>query len=117
MQSAEPDMNASTVTIKGTVDPKDLIARIKKKTGKNAEVVIPKKQKDQNENQKGQNQNQTDQNQNQKGQNKNQNDGEEMDNKKKDERNIGLSYPNDPSGLVYATEILSDENPNACSIM
>ena len=82
VQSAEPDMNASTVTIKGTVAPKDLIAYIKKKTGKNAEVVIPKKRK---------------------GQNQNQNDGEEMDNKKKDEWNIGLSYPNDPSGLVYAT--------------
>jgi chromatin remodeling complex protein RSC6 len=117
-------MNASTMTIKGTVDSKDLIECIKKETRKNAEVVIPKKQKDQNQNQKdqnqnqkGQNKNQKGQNQNQKGQNKNQNDGEEMDNKKKDDRNIGLSYPNDPSGLVYATEILSDENPNACSIM
>ncbi|PWA98182.1 Heavy metal-associated domain, HMA [Artemisia annua] len=37
VQSVEPDMNASTVTIKSTVDPEDLIARIKKKTGKNAE--------------------------------------------------------------------------------
>nr|GEW25532.1 hypothetical protein [Tanacetum cinerariifolium] len=75
VQSVKPDMNASTVTVKGTVDPKYLIAFIKNKIRKSVEVVIPKKQKDQN---------------------KNQNYGEEKDNEKKDGRTIGLSYPNDP---------------------
>ncbi|PWA34472.1 Heavy metal-associated domain, HMA [Artemisia annua] len=100
VQSVNPDMNASTVTVKGTVDPKDLIAFIRKKAGRHAEVVVPKKQK---------------------GQNQNQNDGEQKDNEKKDKgkdgKNIGLSYPNVPPGLVYAPQIFSDENPNACHIM
>ena len=99
VQSVNPDMNASTVTVKGTVDSKDLIAFISKKAGKHAEVVVPKKQK---------------------GQNQNPNDGEQKDEKKdknKDGKNIGLSYPNVPPGMVYAPQIFSDENPNACSIM
>ncbi|GKD45680.1 heavy metal-associated isoprenylated plant protein 8-like protein, partial [Tanacetum coccineum] len=138
VESAEPDMNASTVTVKGTVDPKDLTALIYKKTRKRAEVVIPKKQKDQNQNQndgkekpkkkKDQNQNQNDgkkKPKKQKDHNQNQNDGkekdaekkEENDSEKKDGRTIGLSYPSNPRGFDYATEIFSDENTDACSIM
>nr|GEX97717.1 hypothetical protein [Tanacetum cinerariifolium] len=101
VESAKPDMNASTVTVKGIVDPKDLIAFIYKKTRKRAEIVTPKKQKYQNQNQ---------------------NDGKdskkkEKDSENKDERTIGLSYSYDPRGLDYATEIFSDENTDACSIM
>nr|GEZ02053.1 hypothetical protein [Tanacetum cinerariifolium] len=130
-------MNASTVTVKGTVDPEDLIALIYKKTRKRAEVVTPKKQKNQNQNQndgkekkkqkdqKNQNQNDGKEKKKQKDQNQNQNDGKEKDSKKKeekdgqnkDERTIGLSYPYVPRGLDYATEIFSDENTDACSIM
>ncbi|GKA99517.1 hypothetical protein Tco_0827511 [Tanacetum coccineum] len=81
-------MNTSTVTVKGMVDSKELIAFISKKAGKHAEVVVPKKEK---------------------GQNQNQNDGEHKDNEKeenkdKDGKNIGLSYPNVPPGLVYAPQ-------------
>ncbi|PWA80286.1 hypothetical protein CTI12_AA199760 [Artemisia annua] len=54
----------------------------------------------------------------QKGQNPNHNDGDrEKKDKGKDGKNIGLSYPNVPPGLVYAPQMFSDENPNACSIM
>ncbi|GJT07581.1 heavy metal-associated isoprenylated plant protein 8-like protein [Tanacetum coccineum] len=60
----------------------------------------------------------TGQNQNQ---NQNQNDGDHKDNEKKnkdkDGKNIGLSYPNVPPEFVYAPQIFSDENPNACTIM
>ncbi|GKA42298.1 hypothetical protein Tco_0734958 [Tanacetum coccineum] len=61
-----------------------------------AEVVIPKNQKDDNHNQ---------------------NDGEEKDSDKKDRGTIGLSYPNEPQGFVYTSDIFSDENTDACSIM
>nr|GEV50078.1 heavy metal-associated isoprenylated plant protein 8-like [Tanacetum cinerariifolium] len=102
VQSVNPDMKASTVTVKGTVNSKELIAFISKKAGRHAEVVVPKKEKGQNQNQ-------------------NQNDGEHKDNEKKnkdkDGKNIGLSYPNVPPDLVYAQQIFSDENPNACTIM
>nr|GEU51188.1 hypothetical protein [Tanacetum cinerariifolium] len=142
VESVKPDMNVSTVTVKGTVDPKDIITFIYKKTRKRAENQNQndgkekKKQKDQNQNQndgkekkkqKDQNQNQNDgkEKKKQKDQNQNQNDGKEKDSKKKeekdsenkDERTIGLSYPYDPRGLDYTTEILSDVNTDACSIM
>lgn len=92
-------MNTSHVTVKGTFDPKNLVTFISKRAGRYAEIVNPKNK-----------------------QNKNKNDGEEkQDNEKKekdkDGKNIGLSYPNVPPGLIYAPQIFSDENPNACSIM
>nr|GEV49711.1 heavy metal-associated isoprenylated plant protein 3-like [Tanacetum cinerariifolium] len=99
VKSAKPDMDASTMTVKGTVDPKDLIAFIYKKTRKRAEVVTPKKQKDQNQNQndgkekkkqkdqKNQNQNDGKEKKKQKDQNENQNDGKEKKKQKDQNQN------------------------------
>ncbi|KAI7749166.1 hypothetical protein M8C21_028221 [Ambrosia artemisiifolia] len=99
VHTVNPDMDKSLVTVKGAFDPKNLVAYINKKLGRHAEVV------------------------NTKNTNKNQKDGEQKEEHEKGEKgekkdkNAGSVYPNVPPGLVYAPQLFSDENPNACSIM
>ncbi|KAL8258406.1 hypothetical protein R6Q59_030447 [Mikania micrantha] len=99
VQTVTPDMEKSLVTVKGAFDPKNLVAYISKRAGRHAEIVTPKNTK------------------------KNQKDGEQKEEnvKKEKEKDIknttGLPYPNAPPGLIYAPQLFSDENPNACSIL
>ncbi|XP_076917142.1 heavy metal-associated isoprenylated plant protein 8-like [Bidens hawaiensis] len=98
VQTVNVEMEKSQVTVKGTMDPKNLLEYIIKRAGRHAEIVIPKNK------------------------NKDKKDGEQKDEnqkneKNKDNKNAGSPYPNAPPGLVYAPQLFSDENPNACLIM
>ncbi|KAI3730809.1 hypothetical protein L1987_61987 [Smallanthus sonchifolius] len=102
VQTVNADMEKALVTVKGAFDPKNLVAYIIKKSGRHAEIVNPKNNK------------------------KNQKDGEQKgeyekneksEKKEKDVKSPGSAYPNVPPGLIYAPQLFSDENPNACSIM
>lgn len=91
-------MTKSHVTVTGTFDPKDLVAYVIKRAGKHAEIVNAKNKQ----------------------QNKNEGEQKQEHEKKentKDAKNMGFAYPNVPPGLIYAPQLFSDENPNACSIM
>ncbi|KAI3515855.1 hypothetical protein L1887_14760 [Cichorium endivia] len=96
VQTVNVDMKTSHVIVKSTCDPKDLVAYISKRAGRHAEMVNVKNQK--------KNKNEDEQK-------------EEHENPKKEkgkDKNTGSAYP---PGLVYAPQLFSDENPNACSIM
>ncbi|PSS26981.1 Heavy metal-associated isoprenylated plant protein, partial [Actinidia chinensis var. chinensis] len=85
------NMSTSQVTVKGAFEPHQLVEYINKKIGKHATIVkkTPPTKKE--------------------GDNKNEEQGKKMD--------IKDYYQMYPPGLVYAPQLFSEENPNACSIM
>eukprot|EP01018_Ginkgo_biloba_P032300 Gb_19281 [translate_table: standard] len=93
VHSAEPDFKTQKFTVKGTIDPKDLVEYIYKKAKKRAEIVPPKK-----EEKKG-------------------DDGKGGDQKKEDGKKSEDAAPKYVIEYVHAPQLFSDENPNACSIM
>lgn len=87
--TVETDMKNSQVIVKGAFDPKKLVDFISRRVGKNAVVVkqTPPEKKEDDKGKKG----------------------------KKNEMEMDQIYP---PGHVYAPDrILSEENPNACSVM
>ncbi|KAI3789211.1 hypothetical protein L2E82_02001 [Cichorium intybus] len=98
VQTVNVDMKTSHVIVKSTCDPKDLVAYISKRAGRHSEMVNVKNQK------------------------KNKNEGEQKEEhenpkKEKEKDHKGGKNTAYPPGLVYAPQLFSDENPNACSIM
>ncbi|KAJ8752568.1 hypothetical protein K2173_005457 [Erythroxylum novogranatense] len=138
VESAEPDLKSSQVTVKGVFDPSKLIEYVHKRTGKHAEIV--KQEPEKKEEDKGK-------------ESKEEKKGEEVDDKQKKgggqeesqdkkekesetegkptEEIIGENtvvelrkneyyyYPPRYGMELYAypPQIFSDENPNACSVM
>ncbi|KAK1415870.1 hypothetical protein QVD17_31658 [Tagetes erecta] len=101
VQTVNADMEKSLVTVKGTFDPKNIVPYISKRAGRHAEIVNPKNTKKDKKD----------------GEQKDENEKNEKKDKEKDAKNLGSPYPNAPPGLVYAPQLFSDENPNACSVM
>ncbi|XP_058192787.1 heavy metal-associated isoprenylated plant protein 7-like [Rhododendron vialii] len=93
VHTVETDMKNAQVTVKGEFEPKKLVEYIHKKAGKHAVIVKqtpPKRKEDEKEKEK------------------------EKDCEK---FNPCEYYQIHPPGLVYAPQLFSDENPNACSVM
>ena len=105
VQSVNVDMKTSHVTVKGIFDPKDLVTYISKRAGRHAEMVNMKNQKKNKNGGHEQKEDNNDQN------------AKKENQKEKDKNTGGLAYPQVPPGLVYAPQLFSDENANACSIM
>lgn len=87
MQTVGIDMEKNLVTVKGAIEPEKLVEFVMKREGKHAVIVKPEK--------------------------KNQN--EEQKEKEKEPKKIW--YDNFGPDLVYAPQLFSDENPNACYVM
>ncbi|XP_076882104.1 heavy metal-associated isoprenylated plant protein 8-like [Bidens hawaiensis] len=103
VQTVNVEMEKSLVTVKGTMDPKNLVAYISKRAGRHAEIVNPKnKNKDKKDGEQ---------------KDENQKNDQKNEKNKDNNKNAGSPYPNIPPGLIYAPQLFSDENPNACSIM
>ncbi|XP_071929131.1 heavy metal-associated isoprenylated plant protein 8-like [Coffea arabica] len=98
VRTVEPNMEKNMVTVKGGIEPQKLVEFVKKRAGKHAEIEIvkPEKQK-QSEDKKN---------------------GKECETEKHCNKSGGKEwYANFCPELVYAPQLFSDENPNACSIM
>ncbi|KVI05689.1 heavy metal-associated isoprenylated plant protein 8-like [Cynara cardunculus var. scolymus] len=110
VQTVNVDMKKSHVMVKGSFDPQSLIAYISKKGGRHAEMVNVKNKQSKNDGE----QREGDQHENSK---KEKEKEKEKEREKEKEKDGKIAYPNVPPGLVYAPQLFSDENPNACSIM
>ncbi|GAU47225.1 hypothetical protein TSUD_107610 [Trifolium subterraneum] len=105
------DKEKEIVTVKGTMDAKVLVEKLKKRFKRKVEVVQPKKDKDKDkENEKEGNKGEKSEND---GGKKNNNQKGEGGNKKGD----GNSGDNNAKMEMQAPQMFSDENPNACSVM
>ncbi|CAL5418707.1 unnamed protein product [Camellia sinensis] len=98
VMTVDTDMNNSQVTVKGMFEPNKLVEYINKRAGKHAVIMkqtLSEKKKD------------------------DENKGGKKEQKEKDGEKIDLKdyYQIYPPGLVYAPQLFSDENPNACSVM
>lgn len=90
--SVELDKETSHVTVKGTMEPKELVDYVKKRLGKHAEII--------------------------KGDNKKEAKIEKKNDEKGREPVIMFSYPPQYSTQhLYPNQTFSDENVFACSIM
>lgn len=97
VQTVDVDMAKNQVTVKGTMDPKKLVEFVLKRSGKNVELVKQSVVSG-------------------KGSGKNAKNGKESDAKPSKKRGENAHNYTERE-LVYAPQLFSDENPNACSIM
>lgn len=119
-------MKAQTLAVEGTIDPEKLISYLRKKVHKHAEIIPPKQEKKDETKQKEKSSSKP---------------PEKKEEKKEKEKESGKSTEIDTKVVevkeeikvvevktkegsapyfihyVYAPQIFSDENPNACSIM
>ncbi|KAI3733315.1 hypothetical protein L6452_12757 [Arctium lappa] len=102
VQTVNVDMKKSHVIVKGSFDPKNLVAYISKKGGRHAEMVNVKNKQSKNDGEQREG---------------DQHEKKEKEKEKEKEKDGKNAYPNVPPELVYAPQLFSDENPNACSIM
>lgn len=84
-------MKKSHMTVKGVFEPEKLVEFVNKRAGKHAAIVKTSKK-----------------------------DGNDRGNNNTNEGNSNpkpINHHNYPPELVYAPQLFSDENPNACSLM
>ncbi|KAJ9140142.1 hypothetical protein P3X46_030824 [Hevea brasiliensis] len=141
VESAEPDLKSSQVTVKGVFDPPKLVEYVYKRTGKHA--VIVKQETEKKAEEKGKDKESKEEKKGGGGDKENKG-GEQEENKEKKE-SVGQAKPEaaaeptvtDETKVVelkkneynyytpryamelyaYPPQIFSDENPNACSVM
>ncbi|MQL99171.1 hypothetical protein Taro_031894 [Colocasia esculenta] len=97
VEAISTDMNMDKVIVKGQIDPKKVLKRLKKKTGKKAEIVVKSKDSDKAEV-----------------------DGDAKASESCGDPELdGRALPHDyfEDKLMFYLDIFSDENPNACSIV
>lgn len=100
--TVETYLKDSIVKVMGSMEAEKIINLVKKREGKQA-VIVKQEKKGGSGGKDDRNKNQREGGENQKGGRK--------------ERDSSSIYPNYPSHIVYAPQLFSDENPNACSIM
>ncbi|WOG84380.1 hypothetical protein DCAR_0103563 [Daucus carota subsp. sativus] len=100
--TVETYLKDSIVKVTGSMEPEKIVDLVKKREGKQAVIVKQEK--------KGGSGKKDDRK-------KNQTTGGEYQKGGRREKESSSIYANYPSHLVYAPQIFSDENPNACSIM
>lgn len=136
METAEPDLKSSQVTVKGVFDPPKLVEYVYKRTGKHA-VIVKQEAEKKPEEEKGK---ESKAEKKEEGSDKEKKGGEQEENKENKEnegeakteappteetkvvelkKNEYFHYPPRYAMELYAypPQIFSDENPNACSVM
>lgn len=139
MESAEPDLKNSLVTVKGVLEAEKLVEYVYKRTGKQAVIVKqePEKKEEAKEEAKEEkkDEGEGDKEQKKEEENKEKKEGAEGEAKPEEggaeetkvvELKKNEYYYNPPRygmefyaypGPAYPPQIFSDENPNACSVM
>ncbi|XP_038708054.1 heavy metal-associated isoprenylated plant protein 7-like isoform X1 [Tripterygium wilfordii] len=141
VESAEPDLKSSQVTVKGVFDPEKLVEYVYKRTGKHASIVKtePAAKKEEKKAEESKDEKKADEGEKEKEKEKKEEGGEESKDKKEGggdgeakaeeataeetkvvevKGNPYYYYPPRYAMELYAyPQIFSDENPNACSVM
>ncbi|PSS10073.1 Heavy metal-associated isoprenylated plant protein [Actinidia chinensis var. chinensis] len=136
IHSVKTDMKAQTITIEGIIEPEKLLTYMKKRVHKHAEIIIPKHEKKEEKKEKEEVKKEEVKKEKEKEKEKEEVKKEEVKKEKekevkstettkivefKEEKKVEAK---DADGkvpyfvhYVYAPQLFSDENPNACSIM
>ncbi|KAF8378032.1 hypothetical protein HHK36_029365 [Tetracentron sinense] len=120
VEVADPDLKSSQVTVKGVFDPPKLVEYIYKRTGKQAVILKQEPEKKEEEKGKEEKKGEAKGGEEEKKETK---EGEEAkpaeeETKVEPKKNEFYYYPPKYDiEYVYAPQIFSDENPNACSVM
>ncbi|MCD7457244.1 hypothetical protein HAX54_034633 [Datura stramonium] len=102
------DLEKDLVTVTGSMDMKELVEELKKQLKKDVQIVPPKKEGGEKKEGGGGG----------KGNGKGKDEQGGGENKVMDNQQVQYGYPYmDMYPAIHATQIFSDENPNACSIM
>lgn len=114
VESVETDLGNDQAIVKGVIDPAKLVDEVFKRTKKQASIVKEEEKKE--EEKKEEEKKEEVKEGEEKKESEEENKGEEDDNKTEIKRSE--YWPSkDYVDYVYAPEIFSDENPNACSVM
>ncbi|KAK6919861.1 Heavy metal-associated domain, HMA [Dillenia turbinata] len=114
--SVKTDMKAETLTVEGPIEPDKLVAYIKNKVHKHAEIIPPKQEKDDKKDEKKDEKKEKVTIEIIKEKEKKEEIKEELKEEeiKKETKEANVPYI---IHYVYAPQLFSDENPNACSIL
>ncbi|XP_058103094.1 heavy metal-associated isoprenylated plant protein 7-like [Magnolia sinica] len=134
VESVDPDLKSSQVSVKGVFDPPQLVEYVYKRTGKHA--VIVKQEPEKKEEEKGKEEKEKkegEEGEKEKGEGEKEKkeggggEGGEEETKTVEAKRNEFSYYNPkyateyhkiaPEYDVYTSQIFSDENPNACTVM
>lgn len=112
VETVETDVVNDRVIVKGVVDPPKLVAYVKKRTGKQASIVKEEEKKEEEKKEEAKKE------ESKEGEKKDGEEGKDEDGSKMDIKKIEY-WPSRPymEYQMYPTQIFSDENPNACSVM
>lgn len=105
--TVETYLKDSIVKVMGSMEAEKIVKLVKKREGKQAVIVKQEKKGGGGGGGGGKKDDR----------NKNQTEGGEYQKGGRKEKDPFSIYPNYPSHIVYAPQLFSDENPNACSIM
>lgn len=130
MESAEPDLKKSEVSVKGVFETSKLVEHVYKRTGKHAVLVKqePEKKKEEDEKKKTEEGVKGEENKEKKEEAEGEGEAKQDEVATEESKVLELKkseyYYNAPSmefyaypGPAYPPQIFSDENPNACSVM
>lgn len=135
MESAEPDLKSSQVTVKGVFEPQKLVEYVHKRTGKHASIVKTEPAGNNKEGEKGKEESKDEKKAEEKKaeESKDKKEGGDGEGKAEAEEMVteetrvvemkwnqyNHHYPPRYAMDLYAypPQIFSDENPNACSVM
>lgn len=108
IESVEADVPNDQVVVKGVIDPAKLVDYVYKRTGKQASVVEKEEKKDEEKKEEEKKEEQKEEEKKE---------GGEEDDKKSDIKRSEYWPSKYYSEYAYPSQIFSDENPNACSVM
>ncbi|KAK4398826.1 Heavy metal-associated isoprenylated plant protein 7 [Sesamum angolense] len=110
VESVTTDIANDQVIVKGVLDPEKLVSDVYKRTGKQASIVKNEEKKE--EEKKDEEKKDEKQDDKKEGE-----ESKEEDDKKTDVKKIEYWPPKYYMEHIYAPQMFSDENPNACSVM
>lgn len=125
MESAEPDLKKSEVSVKGVFEVGKIVEQVRKRTGKQAVIVKQeaeekeKKEEGGKEEKKGEEGEKAKEGEEKKGESEGKEGTETEESKVEMKKNEYYYYPQRYAMEMYAypPQIFSDENPNACCVM
>lgn len=111
IESVETDVPNDQVVVKGVIDPAKLVDYVYKRTGKQASVVQNEEKKEE-EKKEEEKKEKKEEEKKEGGE-----EGKEEDDKKSEIKRSEYWPSKYYSEFAYPSQIFSDENPNACSVM
>ncbi|XP_051128529.1 heavy metal-associated isoprenylated plant protein 7-like [Andrographis paniculata] len=116
VESVATNIASNEVTVKGVIDPENLVNDVYKRTHKHASIVKNEEKKEE-EKKKKEEEEEEEQKKKEEEEKKQQKKKDEEEDAKLEVKKMEFWGPKQYMEYAYAPQLFSDENPNACSVM